>query len=588
MPPIQQLPYRQALKSTTQRPAPLSAQEHAAHRKQLQGIHFIKPKYSDEYEINLAGIFRKWKRYGTSKVYIHQFQKLYTTITSQFIDRNDSREVYKPIVSAAELQVILIFNIAYNTHIFPYKQQRAHLWACYLLLVYTGARPAELVNSEKKKPKDGSAKQLFNRKAGILSNDSDEDDELPPDEVSQKLDNLLLQETEGRGRPKALYYEDILMMMVPRTIFFFTPTKMLLLYPISIIIALTLTTAAHILQTRNQGGAANSANDQMMRHNPKFTTFHSAYLNERVKFDIQNTFLREQTEDQLCKLFAHISLTRDPRATRGIVPQDMWANQQPDPEIIKLEQRHIALKGGTYQVQGQQEEEQLQQLTDTIRLKRIKRNRQTVKDYRKYYFHNRPTWDIKQQARGEPDEEYIEPAIKLNIPKHAKLADLIYKQPADFTQDEMLQRRIQAINLIIALCSKRETSKRRHIRPRVTETPIKNESPRPEIESYPTDPFPLLLDVRQCPNCFRDERLTFEEHTFRYYRPRIRDDHLDNHHLPERERAFQTLKPKDLDHFRNHVTSVYGVPLRCSKQVKQRRLKKAKRLQMAKAKTSYI
>ena len=120
----------------------------------------------------------------------------------------------KPVVSAAELRVILIFNIAYDTRVFPCERQRAHLWACYLLLVYTGARPAELVDSEKKKPKDGSAKQLFNWKAVMLSNDGDEDDELPPDEVSQKLDNLLLQETEGRGRPKALCYEDILMMMV--------------------------------------------------------------------------------------------------------------------------------------------------------------------------------------------------------------------------------------------------------------------------------------------------------------------------------------------------------------------------------------
>lgn len=250
---------------------------------------------------------------------------------------------------------------------------------------------------------------------------------------------------------------------------------------------------------------------------------------------------------------------------------------------MKLEQRRVALKGGTYQVQGQQEEEQLRQLTDTIRLKRAKRDRQTVKDYREYYFHNRPTWDIERQARGEPDEEYIKPAIKLNIPERAKLADLICKQPADFTQDEMLQKRIQAIDLIVALCSKRETSKRRRIRPRVTETPIKNESPGPEIESYPTDPFPLLLDVRQCPDCFGDERLNFEERTFRYCRPRIRDDHFDNHHLPERERAFQrgasircehpkcrTLKLEDLDHFRNHVASVHGVPLRCSEQVKQR------------------
>lgn len=50
----------------------------------------------------------------------------------------------------------------------------------------------------------------------------------------------------------------------------------------------------------------------MMRHDPKFLTFHDAYLNQMVEFNLQNTFLKEQTESELYKLFAHVSLTRDP------------------------------------------------------------------------------------------------------------------------------------------------------------------------------------------------------------------------------------------------------------------------------------
>ena len=136
----------------------------------------------------------------------------------------------------------------------------------------------------------------------------------------------------------------------------------------------------------------------MMRRDPEFATFHGAYLNQRVEFDLQNTFLGEQTEDQLYKLFAHVSLTRDPRATRDMVPEEAWANLKPDPKIVELEQRRAALKGGTYQIQGLEEEEKIRQLTDTIRLKRAQRERQTVKEYREYYFYNRPTWDIERQA----------------------------------------------------------------------------------------------------------------------------------------------------------------------------------------------
>jgi hypothetical protein len=41
------------------------------------------------------------------------------------------------------------------------------------------------------------------------------------------------------------------------------------------------------------------------------------------------------------------------------------------------------------------------------------------KAYHEYYFHNRPTWDIQKQARGEPEEEYSEPVIEFRISERA-------------------------------------------------------------------------------------------------------------------------------------------------------------------------
>ncbi|RYO73629.1 hypothetical protein DL764_010525 [Monosporascus ibericus] len=236
-------------------------------------------------------------------------------------------------------------------------------------------------------------------------------------------------------------------------------------------------------------GASNSAN--VMRYDPKLATFHGAYLNERVEFDLQNTVLGEQAEDRLYKLFAHVSLTRDPRAVRDMVPKEVWASLPPDPEIKALEQRRVKLKGAV-------------------------------------------------------------------------------------------------IDLNVALCSKRETGKGRPSEPRFDESIIKEESPTPEIE--PPDPFPLLLDAAQFPNRFDDKRLTENARKFRYCRPNVRNNHFDDHHLEERERAAQRedpvryLHPKcrdqkleHLDHSRTHVELIHGVPLRCSEKVRQRRLKKAKR-----------
>ncbi|GKT51783.1 uncharacterized protein ColSpa_11964 [Colletotrichum spaethianum] len=71
------------------------------------------------------------------------------------------------------------------------------------------------------------------------------------------------------------------------------------------------------------GNASDAVCDQMMRHDPKFATFHGAYLNKNVEFNLQNTFLEEETEEQMYKVFAHVSLTRDPRVTRDMVLKEV-------------------------------------------------------------------------------------------------------------------------------------------------------------------------------------------------------------------------------------------------------------------------
>lgn len=53
-----------------------------------------------------------------------------------------------------DLLVLQTFNIAYNTNIFPIERYRIQLSGFYLILSYTGARPAEIVDNEKRKLKD--------------------------------------------------------------------------------------------------------------------------------------------------------------------------------------------------------------------------------------------------------------------------------------------------------------------------------------------------------------------------------------------------------------------------------------------------
>ncbi|KAJ9139019.1 hypothetical protein NKR19_g7610 [Coniochaeta hoffmannii] len=88
-----------------------------------------------------------------------------------------------------------------------------NLSGCYLGLAFTGARPAEFVDGEKKSPKDGCLEELFGLKA-IEGSSAGKDEDYTLDNDSKVLEEILSQETVGRGRPKYLYYEDILLIVV--------------------------------------------------------------------------------------------------------------------------------------------------------------------------------------------------------------------------------------------------------------------------------------------------------------------------------------------------------------------------------------
>jgi len=315
-----------------------------------------------------------------------------------------------------------------------------------------------------------------------------------------------------------------------------------------------------------------------MRHDPRWVTFYNSYINQFVEFDTQNTIRGRPAQDKLIKMLSHVSLTRDPRATRDMVPREVWEDVPPDSDIEALEEERTRRKAGRFRIKGRPDEEELRRLSMKIRCRRSRRKKKVRVHYRRYHFDNRPTWDIERQARGETEPEYVPPVIELHIAERAELAEILCNQSDVLSEDELHRQRVRTANLITALCGKRETPKRARIRQRqAIEVPVKQEStPEP-------DPFPLLLDWTQCPDCFGDERLTLEERRFKYARPSVRNDHFDDEHLEERERAGRLLckHPKckevrleSLDHFRNHVKQVHKVSLRTSQQAQQRRSRK--------------
>ncbi|RYP30215.1 hypothetical protein DL767_006362 [Monosporascus sp. MG133] len=134
-----------------------------------------------------------------------------------------------------------------------------------------------------------------------------------------------------------------------------------------------------------------------MRENPKSVTFYSAYLNESVGFDIQNASLEEEAEDQPYRLFAHVSLTRDTRATGGMVPDDVW-------------------------VQGRDDDADTRELTEQIRTKYDQSEKRIVKKYLEAIDFQVALYDKRETVKcdGIRVRAQAEPPINDHLPSRTR------------------------------------------------------------------------------------------------------------------------------------------------------------------------
>jgi hypothetical protein len=78
-----------------------------------------------------------------------------------------------------------------------------------------------------------------------------------------------------------------------------------------------------------------------MRHNPYIRVF-GAYLNQRVRFDIENAFFEDLINDGLSRVFTHMSIRFNPLALIG-VPSEVFKALPTDPNLIEWESWRIKL-----------------------------------------------------------------------------------------------------------------------------------------------------------------------------------------------------------------------------------------------------
>lgn len=313
------------------------------------------------------------------------------------------------------------------------------------------------------------------------------------------------------------------------------------------------------------GAATTAVRDQVLRHNPQTGVFCGSYLNEKVRFVVQDAVLHQPTDIGLLRAFTHMSLTCDPRAPKK-VPDEVLAGLPPDPEIVELLRERKEIKQ-TYQYFSrappdvQQEAEQLRRQIDSLQKSRIR----TINyEYRRDYFERTHDVEMARQLSKAPAAQYVEPVVCHQLLERTKVQEVMCDLSKELSPSDAASRRVCAVDSLTALSHRQECQ---YPKPLTKACP--DSSPERTVFE---DPFPLVCKKTQCIICMGDVRGTIIYRTRTFATPHKMMNHVDNHLKGySKAQRFCCTHPKcvigkvvleDMEEFKLHVVKVHNIMLR--------------------------
>ncbi|KAG4027417.1 hypothetical protein MFRU_030g00530 [Monilinia fructicola] len=331
------------------------------------------------------------------------------------------------------------------------------------------------------------------------------------------------------------------------------------------------------------GAASDAVRDQVMRHDPFTGVFNGAYINNIVRFNVQDAFLESEiSDDGLTRAFTYMSIRCNPGVPKAVPAQMMSSLLAADPNIVDLEKSfkeiHTKIKWEHKFIKCAPEI--LRKQHELLRKELINAKKslkdEIEKEFRKDYFfrvHNEMMEKQlhKQDNKTTKNEEDNMPNIQYQLDERYQVQKILCDFSKDLCPRDVISRKISAINLMVALASRQEFQTRK---PRSSST-FEN-IPK---QSSTTDPLmlaneiPMVCTKTQCIVCVGNERLPYEQITRSFRRVAHMWDHVEKFHLRNRpaEEMFVCSHPvckaegltlDNLMRFKNHVARVHGIQLR--------------------------
>jgi hypothetical protein len=319
--------------------------------------------------------------------------------------------------------------------------------------------------------------------------------------------------------------------------------------------------------------ASQAVLQQVMNH--RDAGIFQAYLNERVRCDVQAAFLGRPSADALIKAAGHMSRFVDPRAPVDL-PETEVNKLKTHADIVKLRQLQDGYSqairdkyGAIGKSVGTELHAMYQKAKYALKCARVKLRKSASKEYQEEYFNTIDTKEVNQQlglaVPGLEPESQKPEAVVHDSEERRLIAAMLCDQTPGLTEEARLDRRILTIKAMVEFRRVRQAPRQKRSMPSGDWGVVKNEETKdkkiPELQQ-----FPMICSSTQCLFCLGDTRLPHESRIFCFSRPRKAREHVERQHLrffnandliscphPECKEVLQGVM-----HFKNHAASVHN------------------------------
>jgi len=284
-----------------------------------------------------------------------------------------------------------------------------------------------------------------------------------------------------------------------------------------------LTVCIFLLQGRKSDHLdADVATEAILRQvmNHRDAGVFQAYLNERVRCDVQAAFLGRPSDDALIKAIGHMSRFVDPRAPVGLTDSQV-NNLENDSRIVKCREirntlaQNLRSQFGTIKkAEGSKLYEVYQEANLQLKNEKNKLRSSAKKESRKQFFDTIDTKEINEQldlSILDLDRKDWKPGmVEHEMTERKQIADLVCYRTTGLTDEEKLDHRIRTIRALVDFCKIQEAPRRR-LPPSRRDKGLAAHRGPDEVKAPKPPSKPQSLLKTQCIFCLGDLNLTARE-----------------------------------------------------------------------------